>query len=116
VIEQLGADESPLPSLDHGLGERVPNHRQQDTTSNDTANSNNSNGSGMQVERPKSGEMGVGMQMVNMHNTVGVGLAGYPTEGNVPLLQVCSLPIPVACLGEQSLKINGIGGACGLMQ
>lgn len=85
LIEQLGADESPLSSLDHGLGERIPDHGQQNTT---IPNDDNNGGSNMQVDGPKSDTHEKGMQMVNMHNTIGIGLAGTPTEGNVPLLQV----------------------------
>lgn len=103
---QLGADESPLSSLDHGLGEKIPDHGHQNTTTttNDNNDSNSNSGDNMQVERPTSGRigmgMGMGMQMVNMRDTVGAGLMGTPTEGNVPLLQVIETAVTWLALGE----------------
>lgn len=90
MIWQLGADESPLSSLDHGMGERVPDHGRQSTPA-----TTRDNATDMQVEPDGGGRSGgggvdaAGMQMVNMHNTIGMGLAAGPKEGNVPLLQVC---------------------------
>ncbi|CBJ28057.1 calcium/ calmodulin-dependent protein kinase 1 [Ectocarpus siliculosus] len=103
-IRELGPDESPLGSLDYGMGDTAAdggggvqsrNNKDVKEASNASPREHNSNGIGgggnmnrsnsMQVDEPsKGGETA----MISVHNHQGIGLTRPPPDGHVPLLQL----------------------------
>ncbi|CAN0002837.1 unnamed protein product, partial [Ectocarpus sp. 12 AP-2014] len=102
-IRELGPDESPLGSLDYGMGDtaaaggggvRSRNNSDAKGASNANPRENNSNGIGgggnmnrrnsMQVDEPRNG----GETAMTVHNHQGIGLTRPPPDGHVPLLQL----------------------------
>ncbi|CAN0236762.1 unnamed protein product [Ectocarpus sp. 12 AP-2014] len=102
-IRELGPDESPLGSLDYGMGDTAAaggggvqsrNNNDAKEASNANPRENNSNGIGgggnmnrrnsMQVDEPRNG----GETAMTVHNHQGIGLTRPPPDGHVPLLQL----------------------------
>ncbi|CAM9227987.1 unnamed protein product [Ectocarpus sp. 12 AP-2014] len=103
-IRELGPDESPLGSLDYGMGDTAAaggggvqsrNNNDAKETSNANPRENNSNGIGgggnmnrsnsMQVDEPRNGGE---TAIISVHNHQGIGLTRPPPDGHVPLLQL----------------------------
>ncbi|CAM9489558.1 unnamed protein product [Ectocarpus sp. 4 AP-2014] len=103
AIRELGPDESPLGSLDYGMGDtaaaggggvrsRNSNDAKEASNANPREDNINVGGGGnmnrsnsMQVDEPRNGG---GTTMISVHNHQGIGLTRPPPDGHVPLLQL----------------------------